>query len=48
MKTPLAELNELAQKQFIDQPQMNFEVIGLDHQKKFKCQIDLHGVMSQY
>ena len=43
MKTPLAELNELAQKQFIDQPQINFEVLGLDHQKKFKCQIEVNG-----
>ena len=41
MKTALAELNELIQKQIVDAPEYVFETSGSDHQLMFTCTIKL-------
>ena len=41
MKTALAELNELIQKQIVDAPEYVFETSGSAHQLMFTCTIKL-------
>ncbi len=46
MKTPLAVINELAQKRLINPPVCNIDVYGSEHNKKFTCTMSVNGFES--
>lgn len=46
MKTPLAVMNELAQKRLIHPPVCDIEVYGSEHNKTFTCKMSVNGFES--
>ncbi|MDA0911754.1 MAG: RNB domain-containing ribonuclease [Proteobacteria bacterium] len=46
MKTPLAVINELAQKRLINAPVCDIDVYGSEHNKTFTCKMSVNGFES--